>query len=218
MTRLGPVAVSLVAVAALLLGGCGEEAYPADPSGPAAEWSDPPAAKALEARVLYDDVWTIEEGVWSMVQEGGPWNGVLRAFRGQSNGLLGAHVRGAMVVNAPGLYGNYRTRVELLEARPDVPAWCEDVVEVSFHTRGGLQLGSFEWFEEPWDVPAGDYRVRECVTGLDQAETEDEFDGDDYHTYTGRHLFQLWPAQPAPDEVVKVGSRFAARAHRDMTT
>ena len=121
-------------------------------------------------------------------------------------------------IHHPGLYGKFRTRVEIFEARPDVPGWCEDVVEVSLSTRGGLAMGSFEYFEEPWDVTAGDYRVRLCVTGSDQAETEDEFDGDDYHTYTGRHLLQLWPAAPAPDEVVKVGSRFAARAHREMTS
>jgi hypothetical protein len=39
---------------------------------------------------------------------------------------------------------------------------------------------------------------------------EDEFDGDDYRLYSSRHLFQLWPAPSAPDEVPRTTSEFAA--------
>ncbi len=202
VTRLGPLVASLALT--LLLGAC--------------EGDVPPAGEARSSvrteGVLYDGAWVVEEGVWFL---GDPERYAPmpdRAVRGQANGLLGAQVRGVLGLNVPGLYGKYRTRVELFESEPEVPSWCEDVVEVPFRSAGEIAMGSFEYFEPAWHVQSGTYRVRECVTGLDQAATEEEFDGDDYHTYTGRHLLQLWPAPLEPDEVVRVGSRWAERRHR----
>jgi hypothetical protein len=173
--------------------------------------------RVLGKGVLYDDAWVVEEGVWD-VRAPGKWVAHTgRAFRGQANGLLGAAVDGVMVLVVPGMYGKYRTRVELGGRRPPVPRWCEDVVEAPFRSDGELVMSSFESFSDTWQVEPGTYRVRYCVTGLDAAATEDEFDGDDYHTYTGRHLLQLWPAPIAPDEVVRVGSDWAAERHRAVT-
>ena len=204
VTRLGLVLAPVLVGG--LLAGCGDRPVP--------RWSDVNPPVSPDEVVLYDDEWVVEEGVWDLGEPGKEFADPGRAFRGQANGLLGARVPGTMVLAVPGLYGKYRTRVELHESRPPVPPWCQDVVEVPFRSHGELAMSSFESFEPPWEVPAGTYRVRSCVTGLDAAATEDEFDGDDYRTYTGRHLVQLWPSDPAPDAVVRVGSRWAAEQHR----
>ena len=78
-------------------------------------------------------------------------------------------------------------------------------------------MWSFETWAEPWDIPAGSYRVRYCVTGLDtvaEETAEDEFEGDDYRLYSGRQLLQLWPATSAADEVIRVGSQWAGAEHQ----
>jgi hypothetical protein len=102
-----------------------------------------------------------------------------------------------------------------LEVR--VPGWCEDAVEVSYtHPTSHLSMGSFESWTDPLPLEPGTYRIRYCASGLDAtvAETaEDEFDGDDYRLYSSRHLFQLWPAASAPDQVLRTTSQFAAAEH-----
>jgi hypothetical protein len=165
----------------------------------------------LTSPVIFDDVWFVEEGVWNITQYGGFAEHFERAFRGQANGLLGAGDRGALWITAPALYGKFRVRVELHHMQPPIPDWCEDVVEVSYRVGGRpLVMGGFEEWSEPMPVPAGDYRVRYCASQLDEAFASDEFDGDEFRIFPGRHLFQFWRAPLAPDAVVRQTSDFAA--------
>jgi hypothetical protein len=139
-------------------------------------------------------------------------------FKGQSNGLLGAGAKHGVWVSGPALYGKYAVRIITSARRPRVPAWCEDAVEVSYtFGAGSLTMGSFDTWAEPMPLEPGTYRIRYCVAGHDAAAAEtaeDEFDGDDYRLYSSRHLFQLWQAPSAPDEVIREGSAFAQREKR----
>jgi hypothetical protein len=164
----------------------------------------------------YDDEFVVEEGVW-YPGEADTFPEIEGGFKGQSNGLLGAGAPGGVWIDGPALYGKYAVRIEAFDSRPPVPAWCADVVEVSYdHPTAYLSMGSFESWADPLPLDPGTYRIRYCASGLDAtvAETaEDEFDGDDYRLYSSRHLFQLWPAPSAPDEVVRTTSEFAAAEH-----
>ncbi|KRF14027.1 hypothetical protein ASG90_14670 [Nocardioides sp. Soil797] len=173
------------------------------------------ARPVSDQRVLFDAPWVVEEGVWYIgPAEDGPDFEVPHDPRAYVTGLLDTADPRYLVVHGPTLYGKYRVRLELHADRPSVPNWCEDIVEVPLKVEGRtLGMGSFETFAKPLTVPVGEYRVRYCVTGLDtaaQETAEDEFEGDDYKLYTGRHLFQFWQAPHQPAEVVRIGSNFAA--------
>lgn len=79
----------------------------------------------------------------------------------------------------------------------DLDAW-DHVAEASLDLPSGrLEIhectgGSIDIL----DLAPGSYRVRACFTGLDTL-SEDGLDGDD------RYHLTLWPAQPAPLEVLK---------------
>lgn len=205
----------LLAGLVLALSACGPEHSEAPRAEEPVTPAPPPVpvpAPTTEDGVLYDDTWVVEEGVWYL----GPADDMPRLLDTRSapetrvTGLLETVDPRYLLVMPPGLYGKYRVRIELHPAQPRVPAWCEDVVEVPLHLAGEpLAMGSFESFSEPMDVPAGDYRVRYCASELDAAAGEEEFDGDDYHLYSGRHLFQLWQAPRSPAAVVSEGSDYA---------
>ncbi|WP_051798293.1 hypothetical protein [Catenuloplanes japonicus] len=64
--------------------------------------------------------------------------------------------------------------------------------------------------EESWPLPLRtvSYRVRYCATGMDDAAAEPDTDD-----AVDRYLLQFWPADPAPDEIVRQGSAHAAYWH-----
>ncbi|KAA1416775.1 hypothetical protein F0U44_16395 [Nocardioides humilatus] len=160
----------------------------------------------LTDQVLFDRPWVVEEGVWFLTARGYP-----RFRGGQTSRVLNTTEPGRIVINAPALYGKYAVRIETHTERPPIPEWCEDVVEVSLEVRRAIWMGSFESFSRSWRLPAGDYRVRYCATGLDlaAAETaEDEFDGNDYRLYSGRQLFQLWQAPYDEERDIRIGSDY----------
>lgn len=194
-----------VLVVGLLASGCSgsDGSDPAPPESPSQHPAD-----TIEARsVLYDDDFLVEEGVWWL---GVGYPPVPTVLPGTSNGLLGVVGPVGMWVSGPGLYGKYRVRIESAPTRPPVPRWCEDVVEVAYpHRVDGIWMGSFETQTRRLPLPPDNYRVRYCAEGLDRAATEPEFDGNRYHVYSSRHLFQLWPAPLRPDAVVRAGSDFA---------
>jgi hypothetical protein len=215
----------LAALGVLTAAGCGD--FPAIGSGDDPRSVAPvlptqtdapvePADPARTASLPYDDEFVVEEGVWYL-GEADDYPQLDGAFAGQTNGLLGAHARGGVWIDGPALYGKYAVRIEAFDQRPRVPEWCEDVVEVSYnHTGNALSMGSFETWTDPLLVEPGTYRIRYCASGLDatvEETAEDEFDGDDYRLYSSRHLFQLWPAPAAPDEVVRSTSEFARAEH-----
>jgi hypothetical protein len=223
----------VVVVCLLGLAGCGDFPSATDDSGPepgvapsvtqAADPSPTSAAPASELSataafsshgkpVLFDDEFLVEEGVWYLA-DGADYPGLRGMYRGQVNGLLGAGAKRGVWVSGPALYGKYDVRIEAYPSEPRLPAWCGDAVEVSYTFQtGSITMGSFETWTDPMPLEPGAYRIRYCVAGHDvaAAETaEDEFDGDDYRLYSSRHLFQLWQAPAAPDEVLLEGSAFA---------
>lgn len=123
----------------------------------------------------------------------------------------------AAYLSVPGLYGRYRTRLELHRQAPPTPTWCEDIAETSLHMEGepsGLQMGSFDTFSRPFGIPAGWYRLRYCTEKQDAAATQDEFTGEDYTIYEGRHLLQVWRAPRDVDRTIRIGSAWARALER----
>jgi hypothetical protein len=135
------------------------------------------------------------------------------AFAGQSNGLCGAAVPGALFL-ITGLHtGNVGFTVELHAAEPPVGGEWEEVVEASFRP-AGLPVALVGWAGEaswPLDLPAGDLRGRYCGIGLDAGHaTDTRMDGE---PMVDRYLLQFWPAAPAPDRVLKQTGANAAYWH-----
>lgn len=190
---------SAVVVALLVtLTACGKAA---DTSSPAV----PRPSRSTQA-VLYDGTWTVREGVWFLT------DGKAFPAYGRADRLIDASVPGALWLHPPALYGKFRIRVLARPTRPRLPSWCQDVVEVSLHSRGaGLTMGGFQELSHVMPLAAGSYRVRYCVAGQDAAAREStrKAPASGYRLYSSRQLLQLWPAPPAPSKLVKVTSRFA---------
>jgi hypothetical protein len=214
--RLALLVLSPVLSLALLTGCGGSDDTPASRAGatdraagtaaPEPTPTDPEAGARLSFRGSFD----VEDGVWFLGVS------ILEAPQdptaGQRNGLLGASGGNFVSVVGPARFGRYPVEVRELASPPPVPAWCEDVVEVSYaHSGGELVMGGFSDEQVLGGLASGSYRVRLCASGLDQAAVETE--EDESQTYSSRHLFQIWPAPHAPDEVLRVGSTFAEEAH-----
>lgn len=163
-------------------------------------------------RSLEED-FLVVEGVW--------WLGTdyPRLTSPSGNRLLWSGGRSGLWISVPGLYGLWPVRLDVRRTEPRVPRWCEDVVEAPYEHHGDeLRMGSFETTSDPLPLAAGSYRVRLCATGLDAAATEEEFDGEEYHVYSSRHLIQVWPAPAAPERVLREGSRWARDSRISSTS
>ncbi|MFJ3235961.1 hypothetical protein [Streptomyces sp. NPDC086787] len=135
------------------------------------------------------------------------------AFAGQSGGLCGASVPGALWL-VTGLHtGDVGFVVEVHDEDPPLdPVW-EDVVEVSFRPVSE-RTSLVQWAAEAaWDLdlPRTDYRVRYCAQGMDEGQKLDtrvsgEPQADSY-------LLQFWPAPPRADRVIRQTSQSAAYWH-----
>lgn len=134
-------------------------------------------------------------------------------FAGQSAGLCGAAVPGALWLTTGLHTGNVGFTVEVHdEAPPLAPAW-EDVVEVSFRPASARSL-LVQWASETfWELGLEeiDYRVRYCAKGMDQGRQRDT--GPDEEPQADRYLLQFWPAPPGPDRVIRQTTRTAAYWH-----
>jgi hypothetical protein len=135
------------------------------------------------------------------------------AFGGQSSGLCGAAVPGALWLRTGLHTGNVGFTVEVHDHAPPLdPVW-EDVVEVSFRpASAGAAL--VEWAGEAvreLGLREIDYRVRYCARGMDEAHRQDtRMDG---QPQMDCYLLQFWPAEPAPDRILKQTSAIAAYCH-----
>ncbi|CAL9328550.1 hypothetical protein SUDANB126_00029 [Streptomyces sp. enrichment culture] len=135
------------------------------------------------------------------------------SFAGQSAGLCGAAVPGALWLSTGLHTGNVGFTVEVHDQAPPLdPVW-EDVVEVSFRP---VSAGSalVQWAgEASWDLDLEeiDYRVRYCAKGMDEARRQDTRLDDEPRLDC--YLLQFWPAPPAPDRVLKQTSGTAAYGH-----
>ncbi|MFJ9641196.1 hypothetical protein [Streptomyces sp. NPDC101178] len=140
-------------------------------------------------------------------------SGFGEAFAGQSGGLCGAAVPGALCM-VTGLHtGSVGFTVEVHDEEPPLAPEWEDVVEVSFRPVSE-DTSLVQWGgEAAWalELPVTDYRVRYSARGMDK--------GRDLDTRTAkepqanRYLLQFWPAPPRPDGEIRQTSRNAAYRH-----
>ncbi|MER7489568.1 hypothetical protein ABTY20_27445 [Streptomyces sp. NPDC126497] len=135
------------------------------------------------------------------------------ACAGQSGGLCGAAVPGALWLNTGLHTGNVGFTVEVHDEAPVLdPVW-EDVVEVSFRPLSE-RTGLVQWAgEAAWDLGLArtDYRVRYCARGMDEGrELDTRVAGE---PQADSYLLQFWPAPPRPDRVIRQTSRNAAYWH-----
>lgn len=136
------------------------------------------------------------------------------AFAGQSGGLCGAAVPGALWL-VIGLHtGNVGFTVEVHDEDPLLdPAW-EDVVEVSFHPVSE-RTSLVQWAGEAardLNLTRTDYRVRYCAQGMDEGRKLDTRVAG--KPQADSYLLQFWPAPPRADRVVRQTSQKAAYWHR----
>ncbi|KOY55976.1 hypothetical protein [Streptomyces sp. XY332] len=143
-----------------------------------------------------------------------PVPGLSEAFAGQSGGLCGAAVPGALWL-ITGLHtGDVGFIVEVYDEDPPLDAVWEDVVEVSFHPvseRTSLVLWGGEGAWE-LDLARIDYRVRYCARGMDEGREADRRGAGEPQAES--YLLQFWPAPPRADRVVRQTSQNAAYWHR----
>ena len=136
-------------------------------------------------------------------------------FKGQTNGLVGAAIPGFLLLTTGLHTGPVRMRAELLNKEPLLDPTWEDVVEVSFQTAGN-RIALTEWGGGdvfPLDVPAGSYRVRYSARRMDLANMVVDSQSRDARPIDS-YLLSFWPAAPAADRIVKVGSLTAAQWHK----
>lgn len=137
------------------------------------------------------------------------------AFAGQTAGLCGAAVPGALFLETGLHSGRVGFTVEVHDEEPPDPDACwEEVVEVSFRPASERTL-LVQWAGEgywPLDLPETDHKVRYCARGMDAARDLDtRAEG---KPQVDSYLLQFWPAPPAPDRVLRQTSHCAASAHQ----
>jgi hypothetical protein len=150
------------------------------------------------------------------------------AFRGQTNGLCGATVRGALFL-ITGLHtGHVGFAVDVLDAAPPLDDIWEEIVEVSFTVVDEdeeLEYDDTEIIERwislvDWDGGAyylptfspGNYRVRYCARGMQHGRKQDTLLED--KEPVDFYLLSFWPAEATPDCIIKQTSEIAAYWHK----
>jgi hypothetical protein len=144
--------------------------------------------------------------------EGGPEINIEEAFRGQANGLLGAAQPGALRLTTGLSFGGVGFRLVIADQAPPLGAEWEDVVEAAFVPAGPscVSLQSGEVLCE-FELPPVPHRVRYSARGMDAARDAPVVTKDD--PLLDHYELTFWPADPAPDSVVRRGSERAAYWH-----
>lgn len=138
----------------------------------------------------------------------------VRAFAGQTNGLCGARVPGALFLVTGRHTGKVGFRVEIAEGPPPLEDQWEEVVEVSF-TPASTEVSLMDWHERMYPIPLTEstsYRVRYCARGMDAGKTTIDDDIVDFYQLT------FWPAPAEADRLVRQTSRIAAHWHEEGFT
>ncbi|WP_225890829.1 hypothetical protein [Streptomyces dioscori] len=139
--------------------------------------------------------------------------GLAEAFAGQTSGLCGAAIPGALWLTTGLHTGSVGFTVEVHDEAPPVDAVWEEVVEVSFRPVSG-RSSLTEWAgQDSWELDLAeiDYRVRHCGRGMDPARRQDTRLAEE--PQVDSYLLQLWPAPPAPDRVIRQTAEIAAYWH-----
>ncbi|MEH3034131.1 MAG: hypothetical protein PGN07_08855 [Aeromicrobium erythreum] len=130
---------------------------------------------------------------------------------GQVNGLCGVATPGRAHL-VTGLHtGRVPLTVEWLASEPGPPAstW-PDVIEASVELPQVCLLSTFDVFEDVTLGASGWHRLRFHARGMDEGHELDTAIDDEA---PDAYLLQLWPAAPAPDAVLRVGSETAQYWH-----
>lgn len=150
--------------------------------------------------------------VWS--DDGGFDGDDDRFFAGQENGLVGAGDGNGVYLVLGRRSGGSHVRIVCRSAEPPQPdAEWQDVVEVSVRIPAGAEPEWRSWAGEtsgPIALGEGSWRLRVSARGRD-AGAADEFSEDVVDHYS----LELWPAPPAADCIVRVGSDDARYWHRE---
>lgn len=139
-----------------------------------------------------------------------------RFFAGQVNGLVGAADPRGVYLNLARRSGGSRVQPVLLPEAPTAPEGrYEDVVEVSTTVPDGADPKWVTWAFESWgplpDVTPGTYRIRVSARGRDVGHEQELA-----HGVVDEYLVDMWPAVPAPDEILRSGSEDAAYWHKEI--
>ncbi|WP_432510904.1 hypothetical protein [Kineococcus sp. SYSU DK001] len=136
------------------------------------------------------------------------------AFAGQVNGLAGGQLPGHLTLLVGVHTGDVGLRVLLCEQAPPVGQEWEDVVEAPFTPQwpeavlaGCLSDAVCDLY---LDQPS--YRARWSARGIDAGRDADVVMADE--PLVDHYELVLWPAPPAPDAIVRVGSQTARYRHR----
>ncbi|WP_323099057.1 hypothetical protein [Intrasporangium sp. YIM S08009] len=167
--------------------------------------------KVLLDRVIFTDYGQLDLG-W--VDSFGFDGDVDRFFADQVNGVVGAADATGLYVNLARRSGGSHVRIELCDSPSDARELWEDVVEVLVSIPDGARPRWASWAGEdggPLAIPPGTYRLRVSARGRD-----DGRDGEFVEGVVDTYLLELWPAPPAPDAVLRVGSLDAAYWHREV--
>ena len=127
-------------------------------------------------------------------------------------GLCGGQDQGVVSLVTGTHTGDITFAVEFHDHEPPFDDSWEDVVEVSFRPSdepGSLCLLPFEGGQD-LDLEEAPYRVRFCASGMDEAHEDQGQRWLDGEESLDRYLLQVWPADPAPDRVLKQTSSIAA--------
>jgi len=137
------------------------------------------------------------------------------AFRGQVNGLLGAALRGVLVLTTGLHTGEVRLRVEVHDGEPPIDESWQEIVEANFAPRPGAVVvrdwNGFSVTQIP--VAEGANRIRYCASQMDEARDADtRLSGEEP---IDSYRLDFWPSSPRADEVVKQTSDIAAYWHSE---
>ena len=136
------------------------------------------------------------------------------AFAGQVNGLAGGQLLGHLTLLVGVHTGDVGVRVLLCDEPPPVgPEW-EDVVEAPFTPQWPetALAGCLSDTVCQLHLDQPSYRARWSARGIDAGRNADVVMTDE--PLVDHYELALWPAPPAPDAIVRVGSETARYRHR----
>ncbi|GLY31605.1 hypothetical protein [Kineosporia sp. NBRC 101731] len=134
------------------------------------------------------------------------------AFAGQINGLLGAGEAGALYLTTGVHTGEVGFRLVIADEAPALADEWEEVVEASFISDGPSVV--VQWGGDPlceFELPPVPHRVRYCARGMDAGRDADVVMS--HEPLVDHYELTFWPAEPAPEEIVRQGSSIAAYWH-----
>lgn len=148
----------------------------------------------------------------------GEWDGdIADCLINQENGLCGTATPRIIFLHTGLHTGDVWLSVEVLNAQPNDTADWEDVVEAPFYVdeiaaNEGVHLQ--DWYGEcVCCIPlvSGPYRVRYCARSMDEGRNVDTLVDEEPVDF---YKLSFWPAELAPDEIIKQRSSDAAYWHQ----